>query len=96
MIRPTESERELAWLGDAVLTLFARAHILREGLGMNPLKIAAMTSNQFLSCFGNPTKVEAELGRIYSEQGLPAAFAKIEADLLPLFLKQWKKKEKLS
>ena len=55
-----------------------------------------MTSNQFLSCFGNPTKVEAELGRIYADQGLPAAFTKIETDLLPLFLKQWKKREKLS
>ena len=96
MIRSTETERELAWLGDAVLTLFARAYILREGLGMNPLKIAAMTSNQFLSCFGNPTKVEAELGRIYADQGLPAAFTKIETDLLPLFLKQWKKREKRS
>lgn len=96
MNRPTEQERELAWLGDAVLTLFARAHILREGRGMNPLKIAAMTSNQFLSCFGNPTKVEADLGRIYLEQGLTEAFARIESDLLPLFLKQWRKKEKLS
>ena len=94
MIRPSETERELAWLGDAVLTLFARAYILRDGLGMNPLKIAAMTSNQFLSCFGNPTRVEAELGKLYSEQGLSVAFAKIEADLLPLFLKQWKKQEK--
>ena len=96
MIRPTETERELAWLGDAVLTLFARAYSLHEGLGMNPLTIAAMTSNQILSWFGNPTKVEAELGRIYADQGLPAAFTKIETDLLPLFLKQWKKREKLS
>lgn len=96
MIRPSEAEREMAWLGDAVLTLFARSYLLREGQGMNPLKLAAMTSNQFLSCFGNPTKVEAEIGKLYSEQGLKVAFAKIESELVPLFLKQWRKLEKLS
>lgn len=95
MIRPTEPQRELAWLGDAVLSLFARAWILREGRGMDPLKLAALTSNQFLSCFGNPTIVESEIGQVYQEKGLEAAFAKIETEFVPLFLKQWKKKEKL-
>jgi 23S rRNA maturation mini-RNase III len=94
MIRPTTEERELAWLGDAVLSLFARGYILREGRGMNPKQLAAMTSNQFLSCFGNPTHVEAQIGSVYQAQGLDAAFAKIEADFLPLFLKQWQKQVK--
>ncbi len=95
MIRPNTEERELAWLGDAVLSLFARGYILREGKGMNPQQLAAMTSNQFLSCFGNPTAVEAQIGTVYQIEGLEAAFAKIEADLLPLFLKQWRKQVKL-
>lgn len=93
MIRPTEAQRELAWIGDAVLSLFARSWIIREGNGMDPLKVAAMTSNQFLSCFGNPTIVESTIGAVYQEQGLEAAFAKIETEFVPLFLKQWKKKE---
>lgn len=95
MKRPTDEERENAWLGDAVLSLFARSYILREGKGMNPKQLAAMTSNQFLSCFGNPTQVEAQIGTVYQAQGLEAAFAKIEADFLPLFLKQWQKQLKL-
>jgi dsRNA-specific ribonuclease len=95
MIKPNTEERENAWLGDAVLSLFARAYILREGKGMNPRQLAAMTSNQFLSCFGNPTQVEADLGALYQEQGLEATFAKIEAELLPLFRKQWQKQVKL-
>lgn len=94
MNRPTEAQRELAWLGDAVLSLFARAWILQEGKGMDPLKLAALTSNQFLSCFGPPTLVEAEIGKIYQAEGLQAAFAKIETDFVPLFLKQWKNREK--
>lgn len=94
MIRPSEIEREQAWVGDAVLSLYARSWILKEGKGMDPLKMAAMTSNQFLSCFGNPTQVEARIGAVYQKEGLEAAFAKIETELIPLFLKQWKKKHR--
>ncbi len=94
MTKLTTAERELAWLGDAVLSLYARAYILRIGRGMNSAQHAAMTSNQFLSCFGNPTLVEAQIGRVYQASGLEAAFAKIEADYLPLFLKQWQKQHR--
>jgi len=47
-----------------------------------------MTSNQFLACFGNPTSVEARIGTLYREDGMEAAFAWIEAELMPVFEKQ--------
>ena len=37
-----------------------------------------MTCNQFLSGVGEPTRVEAAIGRIYNQDGLEAAFAHIE------------------
>ncbi len=51
-----------------------------------------LTSNDFLSAFGNPTRVEASIGKIYLEDGLPAAFAWMDAELVPLFRKQISKK----
>ena len=30
-----------------------------------------LTSNDFLSAFGNPTRVEASIGKLYQEGGLP-------------------------
>jgi hypothetical protein len=47
-----------------------------------------MTSNDFLSAFGNPTRVEASIGRLYQEQGLEAAFAWMDEHLVPVFRKQ--------
>lgn len=81
-------ERELAWLGDAALALFAREFVLRERKSMDGEWFTRLTSNGFLSAFGNPTSVEAGIGRIYREQGLAAAFAWMESELLPLFRKQ--------
>ena len=46
------------------------------------------TCNEFLNCLGAPTRVEARLGVIYREQGLEAAFAWVERELEPLFLRQ--------
>ena len=80
--------REEAWIGDAVLCLYARVRILREGGGLDGDKCIRMTSNQFLSGFGEPTAVEAQLGRVYREQGLEEAFGWIEERLMPLFDKQ--------
>lgn len=84
----TGKQEEQAWIGDAVLTLYARSLILREDLKVDGPKCVRMTSNQFLSTRGEPTRVEAELGRIYQQQGLEAAFHWIESALLPLFRKQ--------
>jgi hypothetical protein len=80
--------RNAAWTGDAVLSLYVREWILREHDAMDGERLTAFTSNQFLANFGNPTEVEADIGRIYETDGLAAAFASIEARLLPVFLAQ--------
>ena len=80
--------RQEAWIGDSVLDLYARAYILREHGGMDGKMLSRMSSNGFLSSIGNPTVVEAEIGRMYQAEGLETAFAWIEENLLPLFLKQ--------
>jgi hypothetical protein len=80
--------RNDAWIGDAVLSLFVREWILREHGGMDGERLTAFSSNQFLSAFGNPTEVEAGIGRTYASGGLAAAYAEIEARLLPVFLAQ--------
>jgi len=80
--------RKEAWIGDTVLDLYARTYILQELGEMDGKMLARMTSNQFLSSIGNPTVVEAEIGRVYQSRGLEAGFAWIEENLLPLFKKQ--------
>jgi len=81
-------EREEAWIGDAVLALFARQFVLRERHTMDGEWFTRLTSNGFLSAIGNPTRVEASIGRLYLEGGLDKAFAWMEAELIPLFHKQ--------
>ncbi len=85
-------EREAAWVGDAVLALFARQFVLRERNSMDGEWFMRLTSNDFLSAFGNPTRVEASIGKIYLEGGLEAAFTWMDAELVPLFRKQIAKK----
>jgi dsRNA-specific ribonuclease len=85
MIAPPVKE---AWIGDAVLALYARLKILREDGRVDGEKCKRLTSNQFLATFGEPTKVEAEVGRVYEREGLEAAFRWIEQHLLPLFERQ--------
>jgi dsRNA-specific ribonuclease len=82
------AERENAWVGDAVLALFAREFVLRERRQMDGEWFTRLTSNDFLSTFGNPTRVEASIGRLYREQGLQAAFDWMDAELLPVFRRQ--------
>jgi hypothetical protein len=79
---------EQAWIGDAILALYARKHILAEGLGINNEKAIRMTCNRFLQITGEASEVEARIGRLYEKEGLEAAFAWIEATLIPLFEKQ--------
>ncbi len=87
--------RDRAWVGDAVLSLYARGWIL-SNLGEPGVQrgevLTWFTSNQFLSVFGEPTKVEAKIGSVYEEQGLQAAFDFIEDRILPMFLKQLPRK----
>ena len=81
-------EREAAWVGDAVLALFARQFVLRERQTLDGEWFTRLTSNDFLSAFGNPTRVEAAIGKRYLEGGLDAAFEWMNAELIPLFRKQ--------
>lgn len=83
-----------AWIGDAVLELYVRSWILRRHGAVDADTKARFTSNQFLNCFGQPTKVEAELGALYRERGLEAAFDWIREHMEPLFLKQEGKRKR--
>jgi hypothetical protein len=92
-----EQLRAEAWIGDAVLSLFVRDWLVtvtgREtSLAHRTTLFELFVSNQFLSSFGEPTRVEAEIGRIYQSHGLSAAFASIEEKLLPRFLNTARKK----
>jgi hypothetical protein len=90
MARKANREQVLkdAWIGDAVLSLYVRKKILREDGAIDGPKAERMTSNQFLSALGEPSEVEAELGRVYEHNGLDAAFVWIESRLLPTFDRQ--------
>ena len=93
----TDRRRQIlkeAWTGDAVLALYAREMILRVEGDIDGEKAVRLTSNQFLATFGDPSEVEAEIGRVYQEQGLTAAFNWIESHLLPHFLKKEEKRRK--
>lgn len=79
-------EREEAWIGDAVLALYVREWILRENSALDGEAFIRFTSNEFLRLEGNPTSVEAEIGRVYQDGGLSAGFGWIEERLLPRFL----------
>jgi hypothetical protein len=77
-----------AWIGDAVLSLYARMKILREDGALDGDKCIRLTSNKFLGSIGEPTRVEAEIGRRFERDGLTGAFAWIDENLIPVFEKQ--------
>lgn len=83
-------EREEAWVGDAVLALYMRKLILKEQGVMDGEMFVRCTSNDFLRNIGNPTSVEAQIGRVYEEFGLQEAFDWMEHQLLPVFRVQEK------
>lgn len=83
-----------AWIGDAVLSLYVRELILREDGRVDGAKAARMTSNQFLAVFGEPSEVEAEIGRAFEAGGLSAGFAWIEERLMPVFRRQEENRRK--
>lgn len=86
--RRLEEVRELAWLGDAVLALWARTWLREQGRGADQDAFSRMTSNQFLSAFGQPDAVEAWIGERYLEAGFEAICAELEAHLLPVYQRQ--------
>ena len=85
---PIDQLRQDAWIGDAVLELYARDWVLRHHGAVDATIKMRFTCNQFLNCVANPTKVEAEIGVIYQQQGLAAAFTWIREHLEPLFERQ--------
>jgi dsRNA-specific ribonuclease len=92
---PEEQKRNDAWIGDAVLALFARSWLLQtsqENSKDRNRLFELWVSNQFLSSFGEPTSVEAAIGRTYVSGGLPAAFAFIEENLLDRFVQTARKR----
>ena len=89
-----DREREEAWVGDAVLALYVREWLLREKGKIDGESFIRATSNDFLRILGNPTAVEAEIGRIYQEKGLQAGFDYVEEKLIPLFVQREKVRER--
>lgn len=82
--------KDLAWIGDAVLALYARQWLLDQPdhpLYTRQELFIRFTTNDFLQSMGEPSSVEAGIGRIYQAEGLGAAFRHIEATLQPLFKK---------
>jgi hypothetical protein len=99
MPRTAHRDRVLkeAWIGDAVLCLFARLKILREDGALDGDKADRLTSNRFLGIFAEPSETEARIGRIYEAEGLDAAFRWIEEQLVPAFeLQESKRKARAS
>lgn len=91
-----EEKRNLAWVGDAVLALFARRWILEQSdiiMKERADIFQAMTSNEFLSHFGEPTGIECEIGIIFENEGLTKANDYIETNLLPSFIKKQRQKK---
>ena len=77
--------------------LFVRDWLLTvRSQDTSPAQRAALfelfVSNQFLSTFGEPTRVEAEIGRRYRSHGVSAAFAFIEQTFLVRFRDTARKK----
>jgi dsRNA-specific ribonuclease len=82
--------RELAWVGDAVLALIAREWILdqQDILERDRTEcFVSLTSNQFLSQFGEPTTIEASIGKRYQNDGLQSTRVWFESELVPVFKK---------
>ena len=89
--------RDDAWVGDAVLSLFAREWILKQDLDGEFSKTQLyheLTCNQFLNSFGNPTEVEARIAGVYQKEGLGKAFEYIEETFIPVFQRTIKKKRR--
>ena len=88
--------RAQAWIGDAVLALYVRRRILASDGRVDGPKAIRMTSNRFLSAWGDPTAVEARIGRLFEAAGLEAAFAWIETELTPRFERSERKRDRSS
>lgn len=80
--------QELAWIGDSALSLAAREWILDTRGEIDGDMYTRLTSNEFLSHFGNPTRVEAHLGELYRDGGLSAVKTHFLTVFVPLYKRQ--------
>jgi hypothetical protein len=83
-----KQQREEAWIGDAVLLLYARQRVLREQGTVNSRAEQLFTANGQLSSFSQPTETEACIGRCFTAHGLDAAMQWIRDNLEPIYAKQ--------
>ncbi len=85
-----EQIKNLAWVGDSVLSLCARRWILSNTPTIKHIghskAFELMTSNHFLSQFGKPTEVEAALGSAFQDKGLDFA----ESIILGVFVPRYR------
>ncbi len=70
-----------------MLSLYARRAILGASGAVDGDRFMQITSNRFLARFGEPSEVEAEIGRLYEMEGLDAAFAWIDRTMGAAFAK---------
>ncbi len=76
-----------AWVGTPCC-VYARHNILIKTGVVDDATCARMTSNRFLTAIGEPSEVEAQIGRVFQATGLAAAFSWIEQNLVPRFERQ--------
>jgi dsRNA-specific ribonuclease len=85
--RLTQVQKD-AWIGDAILALWARLRILQESGAIDGPHYARITSNHCLAAIAEPSEAEARIGRAYLSGGLDAAFSWLDHNLLPILQKQ--------
>ena len=91
-----DQEEAEAWVGDSVLGIFVRRWILAEHGKVNGELYGRLTSNAFLQELGDPTAVEAEIGRCFEKEGLESACAMLEERIFPALLRKeeaWQRRE---
>lgn len=83
--------RDSAWIGDAVLSLYLRRLLIENEIEPASVRTEVFkyfSSNAFLNIFGRPTAMEAEIGDVYEQEGIKAAFHFIETKYLPVIKRQ--------
>lgn len=92
MAKVSQELRDRAWVGDAVLALYARGLLIDCGLHADAKGTELFknwTSNDFLRRFGDATTVEACIGDAYNAGGIEAAFLHMDQKILPRLVEEW-------
>ena len=91
-----KQQGEDAWIGDAVLSVYARTRVLREQGKISANDERLLVSNRIINSYAQPTKTEALIGRRFRESGFDAAMLWIRENLEPVWAKQTEKRMKAS